>query len=543
MSKTRFIIVVGGVMSGIGKGVVTASLGALLKAYHFSVQIIKCDPYINLDAGTMNPFEHGEVFVTDDGTECDQDIGNYERFLNQNCSTYNLITTGRVYYTVIKKERQMRYGGKCVEVIPHIPYEIMRRIYLVRRIYKPDFILIEIGGTVGEYQNSIFLEAIRLLKIRHPDDVFLIMVSYLPIPKTLGEMKTKPTQYSVRTLNETGLMADMIIGRSEKPLDLPRKRKISIFCNVPISNVISCPDTQTSIYEVPLILEKENVTKQILRYFKITKKKPNLKLWQNFLNKKIASFSKEIKIGIVGKYFEIGDFALEDSYISVIEALKHAAFQYRCFPKISWINSEDFEKNPAKTKILKHYDGIIVPGGFGKRGAEGKINAIKFVRENNIPYLGLCYGMQLACVEFARNVLKLYDANTTEIDLYTKNPVIDILLEQKINIRMKNYGASMRLGSYDCLVKEGTLAFQLYQQKLIKERHRHRYEFNNLYLERFKEKGMIFSGINPQRNLVEIIELKNHPFFIGVQFHPELRSRPLNPHPLFMGFIKSVLKE
>lgn len=528
-------------MSGIGKGVVTASLGAILKSYGFSVQIIKCDPYINLDAGTMNPFEHGEVFVTDDGTECDQDIGNYERFLNQNCSTHNLITTGRVYSTVIAKERQMHYKGKCVEVIPHIPYEIMRRIYLVRRIYKPDFILIEIGGTVGEYQNSIFLEAIRLLKIRHPRDVFLVMVSYLPIPKNLGEMKTKPTQHSVRTLNEAGLIANMIIGRSEKSLDMPRKRKISIFCNVPISNIISCPDARVSIYEVPIILESENATQQIFRYFGMRKRKSNLHPWQHFINKKVESYSREIKIGIVGKYFEIGDFVLEDSYISVIEAIKHAAFEWKCFPKITWINSEDFEKDPTKTKILKNYQGIIVPGGFGVRGAEGKINAIKFVRENNIPYLGLCYGMQLACVEFARNVLKLYDANTTEINPNTKNPIIDILPDQKVNIRMKNYGASMRLGSYDCLIKENTLAFQLYKQKLIKERHRHRYEFNNYYLKNFEDKGISFSGINPQRNLVEIIELKNHPFFIGVQFHPELRSRPLSPHPLFVGFIKSAL--
>ncbi len=528
-------------MSGIGKGVVTASLGAILKSCGFSVQIIKCDPYINLDAGTMNPFEHGEVFVTDDGTECDQDIGNYERFLNQNCSTHNLITTGRVYYTVINKERQMHYGGKCVEVIPHIPYEILRRIYLVRRLYKPDFLLIEIGGTVGEYQNSIFLEAVRLLKIRHSHDVFLIMVSYLPIPKNLGEMKTKPTQYSVRTLNEAGLTADMIIGRSEKSLDLPRKRKISVFCNVPIPNIISCPDASTSIYEVPIILEKENVTQQIFRYFQIRKKKADLTPWQQFINKKIKSFSREIKIGIVGKYFEIGDFALEDSYISVIEALKHAAFEWKCFPKINWINSEIFEKNPAETKNLKNYHGVIVPGGFGARGVEGKIKAIKFVRENNIPYLGLCYGMQLACVEFARNVLNFQDANTTEVNPNTKHPIIDILPDQKINLRMKNYGASMRLGVYDCLIKENSLAFQLYKQKLIKERHRHRYEFNNYYLKEFEDKGMVFSGINPQRNLIEIIELKKHPFFIGVQFHPELRSRPLNPHPLFIGFIKSTL--
>lgn len=529
-------------MSGIGKGVVAASIGAILKASGFKIQIMKCDPYINVDAGTMNPFEHGETFVTDDGTECDQDIGNYERFLDQNLSTHNLITTGRIYHTVIQKEREMHYEGKCVEVIPHIPYEILRRIYLLRRIHKPDFILIEIGGTVGEYQNAIFLEAMRLLKLRHPDDVLLIMVSYLPIPKSLGEMKTKPTQYAVRTLNEAGLIPNIIIGRSERQVDTPRKRKISIFCNVSTNDVISCEDAKISIYEVPLILEREGLTQRIFYHFKMRRKIANLEPWEKFINKKLESFKKEVKIAIVGKYFEIGDFALEDSYISVIEAIKHSSLELGFFPKITWINSEQLSQDKRITETLKGFDGIIVPGGFGSRGVEGKIMAIKFARENKIPYFGLCYGMQLACVEFARNVLKINDADSTEINTLTKNPIIDILPDQKVNLRMKNFGASMRLGSYDCSLKEGSIARKSYKSISIKERHRHRYEFNNEYRPIFEKNGMIFSGINPKRDLVEIIELKNNPFFMGVQFHPELKSRPLNPHPLFLEFIRSCVK-
>ncbi len=537
---TRYIFVTGGVMSGIGKGVATASIASLLQERGYAVTAVKIDPYINVDAGTMNPVEHGEVFVTEDGLECDQDIGNYERFLNKDILKTNYMTTGLIYQTVIQAERALKYEGKCVEVVPHIPEEVIRRIKLAGKKSKADFVLIEIGGTVGEYQNILFLEAGRMMKIQDHNSVIFILVSYLPVPHNLGEMKTKPTQYAVRTLNSAGIQPDIILARSSAPLDEPRKNKLSIFCNVSPQCIISAPDVQ-NIYEVPINFEKENLTVQILKKFNLPAKKNGGTSWVG-LNKKINRAKKPVKIGIVGKYFDTGRFTLKDSYISVIEAVKHAAWYQGAIPQIDWINAKTFETEPETIKDLKNYDGIIIPGGFGGRGVEGKIKAINYVRKNKIPFLGLCYGLQLAVVEFARNAAGLKDAHTTEINSKTPHPVIDILPEQSENLKNENLGGSMRLGAYRCKLAKNSLASAAYEKNIIAERHRHRYEVNNKYVEKLEKAGLIFSGRNPEKNLVEIIELADHPFFLATQFHPELKSRPFAPHPLFISFIKSSLK-
>ncbi len=526
-------------MSGIGKGVSTSSIGTILKARGFNVTAIKIDPYINVDAGTMNPVEHGEVFVTEDGVECDQDIGNYERFLDRDIYATNYMTTGLVYQTVINRERNLGYGGRCVEVVPDIPEEVIRRLKKVAQDTKADFVLIEIGGTVGEYQNMLFLEAARMLKLRRPKDVLFALVSYLPVPPMIGEMKTKPTQYAVRTLNSAGIQPDIIIARSEKAIDEPRKKKISIFCNIAPEDVISAPDI-ASIYEVPLNFRKEKLDKRILTKFNMRGTSKDLAGWEDLLMR-IKTSENPVKIGLVGKYFETGDFILADSYISVIEAVKHAAWQHKRKPEISWLNSEHYEKYPESISELKNYDGVIVPGGFGARGVEGKIAAARFCRENNIPYLGLCYGMQIATIEFARNVCGLDRANTTEIDRDTPHPIIDVMPEQKVNLQKKDYGATMRLGAYPCKLKEGTIAHEAYKSDLISERHRHRYELNNEYTKTLEDKGLVMSGINPDRDLVEIIELPSHKFYLGTQFHPEFKSRPLRPHPLFAAFVKMAI--
>lgn len=534
---TRYIFIIGGVMSGVGKGVTTASIGNILQAKGFKVSCVKIDPYINVDAGTMNPLEHGEVFVTDDGTECDQDLGNYERFLNKSFSTINYMTTGRVYETVIKKERNLEYDGKCVEVVPHIPREVISRIKNVGKVDKADFVLIEIGGTVGEYQNMLFLEAARMMKVETPQSVLFILVTYLPVPNTIGEMKTKPTQNASRLLNAAGIWAQMIIARSEFPLDEPRKEKISTFCSVKKEYVISAPDVE-SIYDIPKIFEKAGLSKKILGKFGMDDEKSNSKEWDAFLSKKDKAKEK-IRIGIVGKYFETGDFTLMDSYISVIEAIKHGGWENNKSVDIVWISAEKYIKDPKTLSELKEFHGIIVPGGFGSRGVEGKIKAIEFCRENNIPFFGLCYGLQLAVVEFARNVCGIKDASSTEFSKNTKDPVIDVMREQSDLLKNKMYGGTMRLGAYDCEVKKDTLAFKAYGKTKVSGRHRHRYEVNNEYKEILEKNGMTISGINPKRNLAEIIEIKKHPFFLGTQFHPELQSRPLDPHPLFVEFIRA----
>lgn len=541
----KYIFVIGGVMSGIGKGTTISAIGQILKDYGFKVTAIKIDPYVNVDAGTMNPLEHGEVFVTKDGCECDQDIGNYERFLNEDLTRDNYMTTGQIYKTVIEKERNLEYGGKCVEVVPHIPEEVIRRINLVARKSKANFILIEIGGTAGEYQNLLFLEAARMLKLQEPKNVMVVLVSYVPILANTGEMKTKPTQHAARNLNYAGLQPDFIVSRSSQPIDEPRKKKIAVFCNLKEENIISAPDTKL-IYKIPLNFEKDHFGEKIIKKFGLKKpKQRENKQWVKLVNKieKIESKGKEVKIGIVGKYFKTGDFVLADSYISVIEAIKHASFFLGYKPKIQWLDAENYEKNLLKVKELASFDGIIVPGGFGKRGVKGKISAIKFVREKKIPFLGLCFGLQLAVIEFARNICHFQKANSTEIAPKTKFPVIDLMPEQSINILKKNLGGSMRLGHYKCQIKKGTLAYSAYQKEAVFERHRHRYEVNNQRRPFLEKRGLIISGVNPERNLVEIIELKNHPFFLATQFHPEFQSWPLQPHPLLLNFIKSAVKK
>lgn len=540
--KTRFIFVIGGVMSGIGKGVTTASTARILKNYGFRVTAVKIDPYLNVDAGTMNPTEHGEVFVTEDGLECDQDIGNYERFLDENILKDNYMTSGSLYREVINRERDLGYEGKCVQVIPHITDEIENKLLNISRRDQFDFILVEIGGTAGEYENLLFLETSRIMKLKMPNQVLFMLVSYLPIPEKLGEMKTKPTQHAVRALNYAGIQPDIIVARSSRPLDEVRKKKISLFCNVLPENVISAPDID-SIYEVPINFEKDNLGKRIFKKFNLKPKKQNFKewtAWENLVNK-INSVKKPIKIGVVGKYFGIGKFVLLDSYISVIEAVKHAAWHLNLKPEISWLDAEKFEREPKKLKELKNYDAIIVPGGFGSRGIEGKIKTIEYVRKNKIPFLGLCYGMQLAVVEFSRNVCGMTGAHTTEVNSKTPHPVISTLPEQTQRIiNHKDLGGTMRLGAYVCELNPKSKSFSLYGSKIITERHRHRYEVNNNYKNILEKKGLLIAGINPDRNLIEIIEIPNHPYFIGTQFHPEFKSRPLNPHPLFLGLIKTA---
>ncbi|MBD3359825.1 MAG: CTP synthase [Candidatus Buchananbacteria bacterium] len=535
----KFIFVVGGVMSGVGKGVASASIGKVLQSKGYKVTAIKIDPYINVDAGTMNPTEHGEVFVTDDGDETDQDIGNYERFLDQDINSPNYMTTGRVYLSVIQRERNLEYDGKCVEVVPHVPEEVINRIKKAADLAGADFTIIEVGGTVGEYQNILFLEAIRILRTEIPDDVMTIMVSYLPIPSKVGEMKTKPTQNAVRTLNSTGIFPSFILCRSAMPIDEIRRKKLATFCNIPKDNAISAPDVD-NIYKIPINFDNQGLGDKILQSFNLSPQQKDLQDWRNLFNK-IEKLDKKVKIGIAGKYFATGDFTLADSYISVIEAIKHAGWANNVLPELIWLNTEEYEQNPGKIEELNKFSGIIVPGGFGSRGVEGKIMAIQYCRENNIPYLGLCYGMQLATIEFARNVVGIEDVNSEEVNPNCKNPVIHIMPDQKKKVADKDMGGTMRLGAYPCVLNETSKSFEAYGQKEISERHRHRYEFNNDYRQQMTEKGLLLAGLSPDENLVEIIEIPDHKFFVGTQFHPEFKSRPLKPHPLFREFIKAAI--
>ena len=537
----KYIFVVGGVMSGVGKGVAVSSIAKILQSRGFRVTAIKIDPYVNIDAGTMNPTEHGEVFVLDDGTECDQDMGNYERFLNQDLSGLNYMTAGSIFQAVINKERNLEYGGRCVEVVPHIPLEALEKIKKAGLESKAEIVIVEIGGTVGEYQNILFLEAVRILKVKKPNDVLLVLVSFLPLQNLDSELKTKPTQYAVKTLNSTGLQPDIILARAATPLDKKRKEKIAFNCSLREEDIISAPDVE-SIYEVPVNFEKDNLSDRILKKLKTRPRKSNLQQWRRLI-KTIKNSSQSVNIGIVGKYFSTGKFVLADSYISVIEAIKQAAYYFKRQPVIKWIDAEEFADNPAQLKQLSDYDGIIVPGGFGHRGTEGKIAAIGYCREKKIPFLGLCYGMQLAVVEFSRSVVGLKNANSTEIDAKTPYPVIDILPEQKKNLREKKYGATMRLGNYPATLKKNTFAFRAYGKSSISERHRHRYEVNPDYIEQLEKEGIVFSGSSPDGRLMEIMELPRtvHPFFVATQFHPEFKSRPLSPHPLFREFIKMAV--
>lgn len=538
-----YIFVFGGVMSGVGKGIATSSIGLILQSKGFDVRPIKIDPYLNVDAGTMNPTEHGETFVLDSGLETDQDMGNYERFLNLDLTNAEYITSGMVYKHVIEKERNLGYGGKTVEAIPHIRDEIIHRIEKVAK--ETDICLVEIGGTVGDYQNSLFIEAARVIRLKHPENVLFILVSYVPIPNKVGEMKTRPTQNAVRQLNSYGIQPDMVIARAELPLDHKRKQKIAISCNIPEDGVISAPDIE-SIYDVPLNFEKDKIGEYILSKLRLKEKKNALGLssWSSFI-KKMKNPKKEIKIAIVGKYFDTGEFVLSDAYVSVIEAVKFSGYHLGVKPVLTWLNSKDFEGNLKKINELKQYDGVIVPGGFGSTGIEGKINVIRYCRINKIPYLGLCYGMQLAVVEYARHVAGMINANTTEIDPNTKYPVIDILPEQKINMKEGRYGATMRLGLKEARVKKNTHAYKAYKNNIIFERHRHRFEVNPEFVKSLEDKGLVFSATSPDGRLMEMAELPKdkHPFFVGTQFHPELKARPISPHPLFSEFVRAILSK
>ncbi len=550
----KYIFVIGGVMSGIGKGITSASIAMLIEAKGFKVNTVKIDPYLNVDAGTMNPTEHGEVFVLDSGLETDQDMGNYERFLGRNLSPEDYITSGMVYKHVIEKERALEYKGKCVESLPHIPNEIIRRIDKSAFVAESDISVIEIGGTVGDYQNIMFVEAARRLHLRSREDVLFILVSYLPVPSTIGEMKTKPTQNAVHQLNSYGVQPDIIIARAPMSLDDKRKEKLAVWCTISPERVISAPDIE-SIYDVPINFEKDNLSGILLEalHLKSRVKKDGFPKWRSFVNR-AKSATEEVKIAVIGKYFDTGDFVLSDAYISVIEAIKHSSYALGKKPVLTWLNAKDFEKGTQEVATLKEFDGIIVPGGFGETGIEGKIKVIKFARENKIPYFGLCYGMQLSVVEFARHVVGLSDANTTEINPKTPHPVIDIMPEQKKHMAEGKYGATMRLGAYPCILKPGTVAFKAYtgsksenyklqttNHKLINERHRHRYEVNPEYIAQIEKAGLVFSGTSPDGVLMEIAELprKVHPFFLGTQFHPEFKARPLAPHPLFTEFLKA----
>ncbi|MEI7451917.1 MAG: CTP synthase [Candidatus Falkowbacteria bacterium] len=537
--KTKFIFVVGGVMSGVGKGITTASIAEILQSKGYEVSCMKMDPYINVDAGTMNPIEHGEVFVTEDGDETDQDIGNYERFLGKNIYKENYMTTGRIYQTVINKERNLEYQGKCVQVVPHIPMEIRSRIDKAVKKTKAEIMVIEIGGTVGEYENLLFLEAARVMKLQNPKDVMFVIVSYLPLPSMLGEMKTKPTQHAVRNLNSAGIQPDFIVARSSVHIDQHRRDKLAINCNVSPENVISAPDAD-SIYDIPLNFEKDRLGDRMLKQFGLrVRRTSGNKDWENFVKASKIKTS-EITIGIVGKYFATGDFSLGDSYISVLEAVKHAAAYNHCKVKVEWISAEDVEKDGVG--ILKHLKGILVPQGFGSRGAEGKIMTIQYCRENNVPYFGLCYGMQMAVIEFARHACGLNNANSEEVDKKTLYSVIHIMPEQEKLIREKGYGGTIRLGGWPCKINANTHMAKAYakftKEKTVSERHRHRYEFNNDYRELLTKNGLTIAGTSPDGRIVEAVEITEHPFFIGTQFHPEYISRPLSPHPLFVEFIK-----
>ncbi|MFA4960369.1 MAG: CTP synthase [Candidatus Pacearchaeota archaeon] len=538
---TKYIFVSGGVISGVGKGVATASIGRILKEYGYSVTTVKIDPYINCDAGTMRPTEHGEVWVTEDGGEIDQDLGNYERFLEIPISKNNGITTGQVYKTVIERERRGDFLGEQVMFIPHIPNEVKKRITDVSKDY--DICLVEIGGTIGDYENIPFLFAAKSMELAlGSENVCHIMVTYMPIPSHIEEMKTKPTQLAIKMLRENGIQPDFIFCRGKQPLDEPRKKKIEAYANIPSGNVISMPDvtgpgTANTIYVIPLDLEKQNFGEKILSKLKLSKRRiPDWSEWAEMVRKISSEALPQINIAIVGKYLDIGDFQLKDSYLSVSAALSHAGVKNNVRVNINWINSKDIENQNVD---FKKYKGILVPGGFGSSGVEGKITAIKYARENNIPYLGLCYGLQLAVIEFARNVCGL-DAHTTEVDPNTENKIIDILPEQK-NINDK--GGTMRLGAYPAILEKNSIAEKIYGKCKISERHRHRYEVSPDYHKILEVNGMVISGKSPDGKLAEFIELPNHKFFIATQSHPEFQSYPLKPAPLFDAFIAACKKE
>src|SRR5574344_1260359 len=530
---TKYIFVTGGVVSSLGKGIIAASLGKLLTARGYSVAIQKFDPYINVDPGTMSPFQHGEVFVTDDGAETDLDLGHYERFIDANFSQISNVTSGSVYQTVINKERHGDYLGATVQTIPHITNEIQSRIMKAQKHFNTDFQIIEIGGTIGDIESLPFIEAIRQFKteqgVGNAINVHCTLLPYLP---TSGELKTKPSQHSVQVLRSYGLQPEILVCRTAKPLPKTEKEKLALFCSVPKDAVIECRDMK-SIYEVPLALEEQNMASVVLQRLNMEDKKPNLTAWKKLVDK-IKNPKKTLKVAIAGKYTK-----LSDAYISVVESLKHAGYADSVAVEIKWINSEECVEFSNCKKQLTDVDAVVVPGGFGVRGIEGKLNVIRYARENNLPFLGLCLGMQCAVIEYSRNVLGLKDANSTEFDENTPNPVIDLMLEQK---NVKGYGGTMRLGKYECHLKKGSVAQKAYGTSKIFERHRHRYEVNFEYTKRLEKAGLVFSGFSPDGMLAEIVELPQLDWFVASQFHPEFKSRPDRPHPLFYGLIETVKK-
>lgn len=532
-NQTKYIFVTGGVTSSLGKGIISASLAKLLQARGFTVTIQKLDPYINVDPGTLNPYEHGECYVTDDGAETDLDLGHYERFLNVPTSQANNVTTGRIYQSVIEKERKGEFLGKTVQVIPHITDEIKNRIKLLGKTGQFQFVITEIGGTVGDIESLPYIEAVRQLKWELEGNCMVIHLTLLPYLRTTGELKTKPTQHSVKALLEYGVQPDVLVCRTEHPVTRDIRRKLALFCNVGEDAVIESIDAST-IYEVPLLMEKEKLDQIVLKKLGVTNpSEPKLDNWKNFLNR-FHNPEKEVRIGLIGKYVE-----LKDSYKSISEAFIHAGAVNNCKVELDWIHSESLTEENISSR-LSGLKGILVAPGFGNRGIEGKILAIKYARENNMPFLGICLGMQCCVIEFARNVVGLKDAHSREMNPATSSPVIDLLENQK---SISHMGGTMRLGAYACEVEEGTLASRIYKSKRISERHRHRYEFNNEYKKQFEDAGMVLSGINPDGGLVEIVEIPKHPFFIGVQFHPEYKSTVENPHPLFISFVEAALKK
>jgi CTP synthase len=531
MSAAKYIFVTGGVTSSLGKGIIAASLGKLLQARGFTVTLQKFDPYINIDPGTLNPYEHGECYVTDDGAETDLDLGHYERFLNITTSQANNVTTGRIYNNVITKERHGEYLGKTVQVVPHITDEIKRNMFLLGESGQYDFVITEIGGSVGDIESLPFVEAVRQVRWDlGANNALVIHLTLIPYLKAAKELKTKPTQHSVKELLAEGVQPDILVCRTELPLPTELRKKLALFCNVQLNSVIEAIDAET-IYDVPLLMKKEKLDERVLAKLKLhAKNEPDLDQWKAFLGK-LKNPTEEVNIGLVGKYV-----SLPDAYKSIAEAFVHAGAENDCKVNLKWISSEEISKDSVET-VLKGLNGVLVAPGFGERGLEGKIEAIKFVRESKVPFFGICLGMQCAVVEFSRHVLGL-EASSTELNPKTKNPVIDMMEEQK---KITKKGGTMRLGAYDCKLKKGSKAHIAYGESLIKERHRHRYEFNNRYLEQIEAAGLKATGVNPESNLVEIVELKDHPWFVGVQYHPELKSTVLNPHPLFVKFVEAAL--
>lgn len=549
--RTKYIFVSGGVISGIGKGTTTASIGSLLKSAGYKIAPIKFENYLNLDAGTINPIEHGDPFLCEDGTEADMDIGTYEKFLGEDMGQANFVTMGKIYQTVIDRERRFEYKGEDVEAIPHITDEIIARIKHLGDKSDADIVTIELGGTAGEYQNVFYYEASRIMTLKNPGDVIHIHVSYVPTPGHLGEPKTKPTQLSVRTLNSLGIQPDFIIARSEKYLDKRRRDRFALFCNMHPEDIIANPDLD-SVYEIPLVLHEQGLDKRILQKLGLEQRKPDLSEWTNFIEK-VKGADKEIEIAIIGKYFGTGDYQLKDSYAALFDAIDHASWQQGVKVKTRWVDAEKVEKEGAE-KLIGKPAGIIVPIGWGERGAEGMIQAASYARTEKIPYLGLCYGMQLAAVAYARDVLGWKDAHTEEDNPKSEHLVIHIMPKQKEIMERRAYGGTMRLGAWEALVKKGTRAYEFYKEYggmideskgLTSERHRHRYEFNGEYEDEFTGKGLVISAKSVVEGLVEIIELpeSEHPFYLGTQGHPEYKSRPLQPHPLFSAFIKACLKQ